>query len=51
MFSNIDAKKSGLPMLKPDDSLFIDLTPTVKKERDRFLEGGSASIVDKSKST
>ena len=38
-------------MLRPDDSLFIDFTPDVKKDKDHFLEGGSGSIVDKSKST
>ena len=36
-------------MLKPDDSLFVDLTPTLKKDKDDFKT--SLTFVDKSKST
>jgi hypothetical protein len=37
-------------MLKPDDSLFVDLTPTLKKDKDELLMG-SSNFVNNSKST
>ena len=37
-------------MLKPDDSLFVDLTPSVKKEKEELLKG-SFNFINNSKST